>query len=230
MRSSDDTRAFGAFGGSEWTGVVHAAPVTATAASTARRGRTQCRGTDGPYRALRRQSLRPVGSDAVVRARLGVVLPLPAPAADEVDGLRRALGDRRIDAVAPHITLVPPVNVAPRDLDEALTRARDIAAAQAPLIVRIGPAATFWPQAPVVYLSVGADGDALDHLHDAFATRPWTRPTTWRFVPHVTIGQDVEPALIPGALRLLHAYRLDATLTVVRVLQEEPDGSWLALH
>jgi 2'-5' RNA ligase len=43
--------------------------------------------------------------------RFGVVLLVPAPYDAEIDGLRRACGDRRRDELAPHLTLVPPVNL-----------------------------------------------------------------------------------------------------------------------
>ncbi|HVM64030.1 MAG TPA: GNAT family N-acetyltransferase, partial [Acidimicrobiales bacterium] len=165
----------------------------------------------------------------MVRARLGVVLLLPSPVAAEVDGLRRAVGDRSVGDVPPHITLVPPVNVAGRERDAALAPLRDAAAASPPLRVVLAAAATFWPATPVVYLPVHGDADGVQRLHDALATGPWVRPTTWPFVPHVTIAQDVAPEIIPAAVRVLAAYRGEATLTSVSVLREQLDGSWTVL-
>jgi 2'-5' RNA ligase/ribosomal protein S18 acetylase RimI-like enzyme len=166
----------------------------------------------------------------VVRARLGVVLPLPAPTAAEVDGVRRALGDDRVGAVPPHVTLVPPVNVAPRAENDALAAVRDAAARTLPLSVVLGPAATFWPVTPVVYLSVQGDVAGIERLHDAFDHGPWARPTTWPFVPHVTLMNGMEPARIPAAVHLLAAYRNEVTLTAVRVMREEVDGAWTLLE
>ena len=47
---------------------------------------------------------------------------LDVPAASEVDGLRRAVDDPALGRMAPHITLVPPVNVRTADLGAALAR------------------------------------------------------------------------------------------------------------
>ncbi len=163
------------------------------------------------------------------RARLGVILALPAPVASEVDGLRRALGDRTVDGAPAHITLVPPVNVAPQARDEALARVREAAAASPPLSVGLGPAATFWPATPVVYLGVDGDVPGIHRLHDALDGGPWARPTTWPFVPHITLAQEVAPGLIPAAVQLLAGYRREAALTSVRVMYEELDGSWSVL-
>ena len=63
----------------------------------------------------------------MARQRLGVVLLVPQPLATEIDGVRRALGDGALDRIAPHITLVPPVNVAERDLPRAFTLVRTAA-------------------------------------------------------------------------------------------------------
>jgi 2'-5' RNA ligase len=165
----------------------------------------------------------------VVRARLGVVLLLPAPIAAEVDGLRRAVGDRSVGSVLPHITLVPPVNVADAAVDAALAAVRDAAAASPPLRVELGAAETFWPATPVVYLPVHGDVQGVLRLHAGVATGPWARPTTWPFVPHVTIAQDVAPEMIPAALGVLAAYRAETTLTSLSVLREGADGSWTTL-
>ncbi|HZQ85928.1 MAG TPA: GNAT family N-acetyltransferase [Acidimicrobiales bacterium] len=166
----------------------------------------------------------------MVRGRLGVVLTLPAAIAAEVDGLRRALGDERVDAVPPHVTLVPPVNVGVHVEDEALALARDAAAATPAIAAVIGPAATFWPVNPVAYLSVHAEGDGLQRLHRALQGGPWSRPTTWAFVPHVTIAPGMDAARIPAAVELLAAFRAPATLSCLRVMREAPDGSWAHLE
>ena len=63
----------------------------------------------------------------MARQRLGVVLLVPQPLATEIDGVRRALGDDARERIPPHITLVPPVNVAERDLPRAFTLVRTAA-------------------------------------------------------------------------------------------------------
>jgi 2'-5' RNA ligase/GNAT superfamily N-acetyltransferase len=165
----------------------------------------------------------------VPRARLGVVLALPAPVATEIDGLRRAIGGGTPARVAPHITLVPPVNVSAAGFTAALDVVRDAAAASPPLRLVLGPPATFWPETPVVYLAVGGDDAAVRRLQAVVGIGPWHRPTTWPFVPHVTLAPDVDPALIPAAVTVLSGYRREVTVTEVHVLREEPDRSWVTL-
>jgi 2'-5' RNA ligase/GNAT superfamily N-acetyltransferase len=158
--------------------------------------------------------------------RLGVALLLPQPLADEVDGLRRALDDPVLGRVPPHLTLVPPVNVAERDIGEALDVLRSAAAASSPFTLRLGPPATFWPDSPVVHLPAGGDLAALDRLRALVFRPPLARPLTWPFVPHVTLADDAAPERIEAAVTALASYRSEVRFERVHLLQEGLGRSW----
>src|SRR5204863_5833580 len=80
----------------------------------------------------------------VPRVRLASALLVPEPFAREIDGLRRALGEN-LDRVAPHLTLVPPVNVRVDEINKALSALRRAAAVMQPTTVTLGPAVTLHP-------------------------------------------------------------------------------------
>ena len=106
------------------------------------------------------------------RHRLGVVLVLPDPVATEIDGLRRACADPSLELVPTHITLVPPVNVNATNLAGAIEVLRSAAAATEPLRLSVGPAATFLPDTPVLYLAVSGDFAELARLRDRVSRGP----------------------------------------------------------
>ncbi len=151
-----------------------------------------------------------------------MALLLDPPCSDEVNGLRRALGDSSFDAVAPHVTLVPPINVRAGDLDEALAVVRRAAGEQdGPLQLELGPVATFVPVSPVVYLSVaGPDLDYLARLRSAVASGPFLRPDRWPFVPHVTLADQAAAEEAEAALTALSHFRSQATIDRVVVMEE----------
>jgi 2'-5' RNA ligase/GNAT superfamily N-acetyltransferase len=157
-----------------------------------------------------------------VRRRLGVALLLDPPCSEEVNGLRRALGDSSLEAVAPHVTLVPPINVRAGDLDEALAVVRRAANDHdGPLRLEFGPVATFVPVSPVVYLSVaGPDLDHLARLRSAVMSGPFLRPDRWPFVPHVTLADQATAEEAEAAVGALGHFRSQATIDRVVVLQE----------
>jgi 2'-5' RNA ligase/predicted GNAT family acetyltransferase len=164
----------------------------------------------------------------VPRLRLGVVLLIPGPARAEIVGLQRALGAR--PRVAPHVTLVPPVNVRDDRLAEALAVVRSAAAAVPPLRLELGPPATFWPDAPVVHLAVGGDVEGVRRLRETVSVAPLDRIVTWPFVPHVTLAEELAPEHIAAAVGALGAFEATVTVTHVHVLeQDREDRRWKAV-
>lgn len=153
------------------------------------------------------------------RVRLASALLVPEPFATEIDGLRRALGEN-LDRVAPHLTLVPPVNVRVDDLGAALASVRRAAASVDPITVTLGPAVTFHPVNPVVYLEVGGDVDAVHRVRDAVFAPPLERSMSNDFVPHVTLVESTTPARIDAAMVALADYRVEVTFDAAHLLQE----------
>jgi 2'-5' RNA ligase len=161
------------------------------------------------------------------RVRLGVVLQVDPPAATEIDGLRRALGDGGLGRVAPHVTLVTPVNVPAASLGDALAVLRSAATATAaPLRLELGPATTFHPVTPVVFLAVGGDLGGLESLRERVLRPPLARTTTHPFVPHVTVADDMAPERIPAAVAALADFRTEVTVDRLHLLRETPGRVW----
>ena len=152
------------------------------------------------------------------------MLLVPPPAAAEIVGIQRALGSPL--RVAPHVTLVPPVNVPADRLDEVLDKLKRVAARFSSVHLSLGPAATFWPATPVVYLAVGGDVDDVARLRTAVATGPLDRPDAWPFVPHVTLAEDTDPEVIPGLVRGLAGFQADVVVERVHVLLEGEGRIW----
>lgn len=151
----------------------------------------------------------------MARRRLGVVLLLQGAAGAEVDGLRRAVGDPALGRVPPHITLVPPVNVA--DVDAALSVLRSAAAATRPFRLSIGPPTTFLPDNPVLYLAVSGP---VDEVRERVFRRPLARTLTWPFVPHVTLLDGGPDDRLRAAEVALADYRAEVVVDRVHLLEE----------
>ena len=160
------------------------------------------------------------------RVRLAVALLIPPPIAIEIDGLRRALGTDTAH-VAPHITLVPPVNVREDDIGAALRLLRQAAGrVAAPLELELGPATTFAPVNPVVYLAVGGrDAGELAGLRERLLVAPLARTIDLPFVPHVTLDDDHPADAIDGAVRALGGFVAPVTVAGVHLLQDRSAGA-----
>ncbi len=142
--------------------------------------------------------------------------------ADEIDGLRRALGSSELERIAPHCTLVPPVNVPEADVGHACALLRSAAARSGPLRVRLGPPATFFPPNPVCYLQVTGDVEGLAVAPGWAPGRPAGASGGARrraFVPHVTIRQKMDPELIAPALELLSHFEASHCFELVTLIE-----------
>jgi 2'-5' RNA ligase len=170
------------------------------------------------------------------RQRLAVVLLLTGPAADEVDGIRRALGATEISRLRPHVTVAAPANVGEDEVAAAVELVGKAAAVCAPLRFRVGPPATFLPVNPVLYLEVGGEDAhlaALERLAADLAEGPLAPPASRPqrpFVPHVTLSQHMAPERIEPAMAMLASYSAEVTIeeaTLVRF--DEGERRWLAV-
>jgi len=120
--------------------------------------------------------------------------------------------------IAPHLTLVPPVNVG--DVDGAVRVMRAAAHATKPFTVTLGPVATFLPDNPVAYLAVGAGADDVVALRDRVFQPPLARTLTWPYVPHVTLADGVDPERVAATPAVLEPYRRDVHIRAVHLLEE----------
>ncbi|MEO7557159.1 MAG: 2'-5' RNA ligase family protein [Acidimicrobiales bacterium] len=157
------------------------------------------------------------------RRRFAVALLLPDGLSREVDGLRRGLGDDRAH-VAPHLTLVPPVNVREDAVPEALAVLNAAASTVEPFDLELGPVATFHPVNPVVYLAVRGALDGLTALRGALFFAPLARVVDHPFVPHVTIGTEVARERIPAALAALADFDARWPVRTVDLLEDHAPG------
>lgn len=161
----------------------------------------------------------------MARTRLAVALLPPAGLAAELDTLRRAVGSGTLGRVPVHLTLVPPVNVRAEELGLVRRTLATAAAATRPFEVALGPAATFAPRTPTLHLAVGGADAELTALRDALRVGPLDRPGGRPFVPHVTLDDAVDPALVPGAVATLCGVGFRWRVRSVYLLEEHRDAT-----
>jgi len=163
------------------------------------------------------------------RRRLTVALVVTGALANEIDGMRRALGAKALERIAPHCTVIPPVNVREDCLEEVLADVRRAAAKSAPIAVNLGPPDTFWPRTPVLYLAVSGDLEALASLRSDLGTGPLAPPPARpvrQFVPHLSLDQRIDPSRLAHALEALADYRATYCFERVTVLEQDAGHRW----
>jgi 2'-5' RNA ligase len=160
----------------------------------------------------------------VPRRRFAVALLIPPPVSLEIDGLRRALGDRQLGRIDPHVTIIPPINLREEDLPDALAVVQAAARAAGPMSLVLGPVETFAETSPVRFLAV-EPWEPVTQLYRACWTGVLERPEKRPFHPHVTVDIDGGPTEgRDPALDLLAGYRAEVVVDRVTVLENVERG------
>lgn len=127
-----------------------------------------------------------------------LVAYLPGPLASFVDAVRDELAPGcRLRA---HITILPPrelacgVETASKEIQRLVGQAHSFQAA-------VGEVKVF-PVSEVIHLPLDAGLEQIRELHGRLNEGCCLAPELWRFEPHVTLAQDLEPAAVPGAFEL----------------------------
>lgn len=156
-----------------------------------------------------------------------MVLLIPSPACIEIDGIRRALGDHQLDRVAPHVTLVPPINLRDEQVADAMAIVEAAATGFAPFDLRIGALDQFDDAAPVRFLRV-EPWEPVVGLHERCWTGVLDRPPEHPFHPHVTV--DIAGGTTQGrdpALDVLDGYDVTVRIDRISLLEFEPsEAAW----
>ena len=139
-----------------------------------------------------------------------------------------ACGDPRRGRIAPHITLVPPVNVGEDELDVALGVCREAAAVAPVMRLVLGAPSSFAPETPLAWLSVTGDVGALAELRTNLDGGPLSRPPDHTFVPHVTISGKVPGERLEAMLAALADFEAAISIERLDVLENRQlsDGRW----
>lgn len=166
----------------------------------------------------------------MARTRLFVALLPDPPLWSVLDSYRRSLGVSEPFRIPPHVTLVPPVNVASGDLEDVDRILSEAAATVEPIDLELREAATFAPSPPSVQLTVHGDLVALGTLRSALIRGTLDRPGRNPFVPHVTLVPSTEQPQIDAALQALDGTLLPWRVRSVHVLERHHDpGRWVTV-
>lgn len=170
-------------------------------------------------------SVRPptVGDDVVT---IGVVVDIPDPFGKFLRVSRADFGDPLASAIPPHVTLLPPTDVAPginRAINDHLAA---VAAVTAPFRITLCGTGSFRPVSPVVFVKVEEGGDACGDLQRLVRTGPLTRSLSFPYHPHVTVAHHLSDDALDHAQKVLSDYEAKFPVTGLGLYEHGRDGVW----
>ncbi len=167
---------------------------------------------------------RPAIDDDIVT--IGVVVDIPDPVGKFLRNSRAEFGDPLATAIPPHVTLLPPTDVAP-STDRAISdHLAAVAAVTEPFTIRLHGTDSFRPTSPVVYVRLESGSESCDDLQRLVRTGPLIRQLQFPYHPHVTVAHHLDDEALDHAQQHLADYRAEFTVAGLGLYEHGRDGVW----
>lgn len=129
--------------------------------------------------------------------------------------------------IPPHIKLKPPFELMGRNLDDIIQHLEEVAASSARFHIELYKVSTFHPTTNVVYFAI-RDEKPLIELHNKCNSGILYDEEAYKYVPHLTIGQELSKDELQDVYGRLRLMNINATFDVsnFHLLYKKGDGTW----
>lgn len=135
--------------------------------------------------------------------------------------------DSHYAKITPHITLKGVTEIEDSQIDRISQSVKEICNHFVPLTIHVSKVSSFAPVNNAIYLKVEPTEEILD-LHDALHTVQFGGKAEYKFVPHITLAQDMSSGEHDDIYGQLRMTKVDFTEIINRIhlLYQLEDGSW----
>jgi len=157
---------------------------------------------------------------------IGVAIGIPEPFNGELQGWRDRLGDPNAARIVPHVTLLPPTEVASDSLPVIEEHLRGVAADEEPFTIHLRGSATFLPVSPVVFVPLVQGIAGCERLQVKVRTGPLQRELRFPYHPHVTVAHDLPEDALDRAFEELAGYSATFAVPGFTLFEQGADLTW----
>jgi 2'-5' RNA ligase len=168
------------------------------------------------------RSSRPLPESTV----LGIVVPIPEPWAQLLVDWRSKVGDPQASLVPPHVTLLPPTEVAVADRAAISAHLAEIARCHPPFEMHLSGTGTFAPVSDVVFIAVAKGIGNCELLATDVRRGPLARTLSFPYHPHVTVAHDVPADMLELAYNGLSDLSAAFPVDSFTEFEQTPAGDW----
>lgn len=148
---------------------------------------------------------------------------------DFVDSFRKRY-DPRYRFIPPHITLKEKFELAEHQVEPMIEKLEAIAKQATPFQIKFHKVSHFYPTSPTLYLAIQG-AEPIVELHKQIKTAI-PGATAYDYIPHLTIGQNMETDELHDVYSNLHShtYDLDSRVDRFHLMYQSPDDTWEIYH
>jgi 2'-5' RNA ligase len=170
-------------------------------------------------------SVRPPSAEDDI-VTIGVVVDIPDPVGRFLRNSRAEFGDPLATAIPPHVTLLPPTDVAPGIGRAVSDHLAAVAAVTSSFTIKLHGTDSFRPVSPVVYVQLEAGAESCHDLQRLVRTGPLTRRLPFPYHPHVTVAHHLDDDALDLAQQRLADYRAEFLVASLGLYEHGRDGVW----
>jgi 2'-5' RNA ligase len=157
---------------------------------------------------------------------LGIVVPIPEPWSQLLVDWRAKVGDPQANVVPPHVTLLPPTEVAVSDRTAISAHLAEVARSHPPFEMHLSGTGTFSPVSEVVFVTVAKGIGNCELLATDVRRGPLNRTLTFPYHPHVTVAHDVPAEMLEFAYNGLADLSAAFPVDSFTEFEQTPSGAW----
>ena len=157
---------------------------------------------------------------------LGIVIPIPEPWAQLLIDWRSKVGDPQANIVPPHVTLLPPTEVAVADRTAISAHLAEVARCHPPFEMHLSGTGTFTPVSEVVFVTVAKGIGNCELLATDVRSGPLARALSFPYHPHVTVAHDVPADMLEFAYSGLGDLSAAFPVESFTEFEQTPSGAW----
>jgi 2'-5' RNA ligase len=159
-------------------------------------------------------------------AVIGVVVEVPEPWAQLLVDWRSKVGDPQAGVVPPHVTLLPPTEVACADRTTISAHLAQVARSHAPFDMHLSGTGTFTPVSDVVFVAVARGIGNCEMLANDVRRGPLARSLSFPYHPHVTVAHDVPGDMLEFAYSGLADLSAEFRVEHFTEFEQTATGAW----
>jgi 2'-5' RNA ligase len=170
---------------------------------------------------------RPAPPESAV---LGIVVPIPEPWAQLFVDWRAKVGDPQAALVPPHVTLLPPTQIAAADRPAITRHLTEVARRHTPFDMHLAGTGTFRPVSDVVFVAVARGIGNCELIANDVRSGPLARSLSFPYHPHVTVAHDVPPDMLELAYSGLADLSAEFRVEAFTEFEQTANGAWVVAH
>ena len=157
---------------------------------------------------------------------IGIVVAIPEPWSQLLVDWRAKVGDPQASLVPPHVTLLPPTEVAVADRTMIAGHLAQVARAHAPFDMHLSGTGTFTPVSDVVFVAVARGIGNCELIANDVRSGPLSRDLSFPYHPHVTVAHDVAGDMLELAYNGLCDLSAEFRVDSFTEFEQTPAGAW----